>query len=357
MVSPGWDTVFATSAEEALQLAVQTEFDAIVTDLRMPGMSGLDLLHELSKSESTRAVPVVIVTGAGDRELTRQALKLGAADLISKPFPIEDLLARLSSVLKIKSYQDELKALNHTLEQRVRDRTSELEQSRIDAIWYMAWSAELHDKNTGHHLLRVAQYSRILSEEICAPPDFTELIFLTSLLHDIGKISIPGYILLKEGKLTDEERRIMQQHCAIGARILSEPPDTHWLYDNHESAQTSSDVQPSANNKFLELASSIAMSHHECWNGTGYPRRLSADDIPLEARIVAIADVYDALSTARPYKSAFPDDVVNDIILNSSGNQFDPALTQAFFSSLSRMRSVRDEFADDARQVAAGYAK
>ena len=203
-------------------------------------------------------------------------------------------------------------------------------------------------------MLRVAQYSRILSEEICAPGDFTELIFLASLLHDIGKLGIPDSILLKRGKLTCEERNIMQQHCTIGAKILSEPPDSRWwaLVQQPKPTQLLQMLPP--NNRFLELGASIAMYHHECWDGTGYPEGLSGEDIPIEARVVAVADVYDALGTARPYKLPFPEDVIIDIISSRSGSQFDPDLAIAFQNGLDRIRSVRDAFADDILPIASG---
>lgn len=346
-----WEMFFATSAEEALELTTSISFDAIVSDVRMPGRSGLELLQDLSESVTTRDIPVVIVSGIGDRELTRQALDLGAFDLLTKPFPIEDLLARLRNVLRLKTYQDDLKRLNETLEKRVQQRTAELEESQLEIILRLAKSAELRDGNTGRHILRVAYYSRIICEELGVSDDLTRLIFLTSPLHDIGKLGIPDAILLKRSELTAMEREAMQQHCLIGAKILSEKPDAAWpnLLRNEVLG-----VVPHSTNRFLEVAASIALCHHEKWNGHGYPNCLHGEAIPQEARVVAVADVYDALSSARTYKPSFDEDIVLDIMQKSAGLHFEKSVIEALMNGMDRIKLIKTEFSED---TATGLAK
>jgi len=324
-----WEMTFLSSSDEALELMAANPYDAVVSDLRMPGIDGFELLQKLRGSEKTGDVPVVILTGAGEDDLKRQAL------------------ARINSMLRLKAVQDELKRHNALLEQRVRERTAELEASRIEIIWRLAKAGEYRDEETGNHIMRVGCYCRILAEELGMERRFTELLFLTSPLHDVGKIGIPDSILLNKGKLAPEEWRIMQSHCAVGEAILLQQPKGMEPFLAWQEADACEQAGRS-NNFLLEMAARIARAHHEWWDGSGYPDGLAGEDIPLEARIVALADVYDALGSVRPYKPAYPEDKILAIIREENGAHFDPSVLAAFENVLDKIRSIRSQYSDHA---------
>lgn len=340
-----WTMTFVSSVAVALQELSAHTIDTVVADLQMPHEGGFDLLQKVMASRTLYHVPVIIMTGAGERNLKRRALDQGAADLLNKPVDLEDLIARIRSALRLKSYQDQIRGQNDLLERKVRERTRALEASRVDLIWRLGRVAEFRDEQTGNHILRVGSYCKVLAETLGMPRDFAETIFLTSPLHDIGKIGIPDGILLQPRKLTSAEWDIMRKHCAIGAEILRQDTSTP-MY-----AAVSADPKDAPINRrnpFLEMASTIALAHHEWWDGTGYPQGLAGGDIPLEARIVAVADVYDALSSARPYKPAFPEAEVLDIMSKKVGTHFDPAVYEAFLLSLSAFRDILGRLTDHA---------
>ena len=335
-----WELLFAGSADEALELVAATVVDTIVSDVTMPGKDGLELLTELKSSPATSAIPVIILTGNAEVDLKRKALDLGATDLLSKPVEREDLIARLRSVLRLKNYQDELRAHNELLEYRVRERTRELESSRRDIIWRLAKAGEFRDKDTGEHVVRVALSSRILAAQLGLSQDVVETVFLTSPLHDIGKIGIPDVILLKRGKLTAEERTQVQRHCEIGASILLElPKGATYFLSNHEVP----DHRPilDAIEPIRKHAATIAMTHHERWDGTGYPNGLRGEEIPVVGRIVAVADLYDALRSSRPYKEAFDITKASLIMEDSVGTHIDPEIYAAFKRVQDELEEIR----------------
>lgn len=342
-----WEMVFIQDAVGALAEIRTTTFDAIVTDAQMPGMSGFDLLEALRQDQRTQDIPVIVLTGMDDRDLKRRALDLGATDLLAKPVHLEDLSARLNSALRLKAYQDELKALNANLEQRVERRTQDLKWAQRDIIWRLAKAGEFRDEETGEHIVRVGCYCRIIAEKIGMSLDFVEAIFLTSPLHDIGKIGIPDSILLKPGHLTPEERTVMQCHCKIGAKILLEEANGMKPFLEWQNADVPSG-ESGLGNKFLETASTIAMHHHERWDGTGYPEGLTGEDIPLEARIASLADVYDALRSDRPYKSAYSHAETMEIMWSeASANCFDPVAYEAFEASQDEFQQIRTEIKEE----------
>lgn len=339
--SAEWELFFAGGADEALKIASQKVLDTIVSDVTMPGKDGLELLAELKSNPATSAIPVVILTGNAEAHLKRKALDLGAADLLNKPIDREDLIARLRSVLRLKRYQDQLRAHNELLEFRVRQRTRELESSRRDIIWRLAKAGEFRDADTGDHVVRVALSSRILAAQIGLEQELVEVVFLTSPLHDIGKIGIPDGILLKPGKLTDEEREYVKKHCEIGASILLELPKgaEHFL-----NRQETGKRQPilEAIEPIREVAATIAMTHHERWDGTGYPNGLRGEDIPVVGRIVAVADLYDALRSSRPYKLAFDREKSTRIMEESVGSHIDPSIYEAFTRVQDELDEIRE---------------
>lgn len=341
--APDWALSFANGVDEALGKVAETRFDVVVTDVTMPVKTGFDLLGALQESEATRDIPVIILTGNAEQDLKRKALDMGATDLLNKPASTEDLIARLKSVLRLKDYQDRLKHQNEILEVKVRERTHDLEQSRLDILWRLAKAGEHRDEETGNHVLRVSRYSTILARGFGLDEKAIENIALTSPLHDIGKIGIPDAILLKAGPLSDEERAMMQSHCHIGAKILLEAPKGLRL---PSAAGGENTVPENGHNPMLAMAAEIALSHHERWDGRGYPKHLERENIPISGRIVALADVYDALGSARPYKPAFPEAEVLGILKESSGSHFDPELVKLFVSLLPELRAVQRQLTD-----------
>lgn len=340
-----WHMHFAHSVDDALETVRGAPIDAIVTDITMPERDGFDLLAALQDSDATRDIPVVVLTGLADVDVKRRALARGAVDLLNKPIVAEDLIARLRSVLRLKGYQDELKNQNATLEQRIKERTVELEQSHLEIIWRLAKASEYRDEQTGNHVVRVGGYCRTLAEHLGMSREFVETIFLTSPLHDIGKIGISDTILLKNGPLNATEWTIMQRHCEIGHQILQQAPlglttFLRWRGDHF------TDRRRSLQNPLLKEAAIIALTHHEKWDGSGYPNGLQGEQIPLAARIVAIADVYDALSHARPYKPAFPESRVLTIMTEDSRKHFDPGVFEAFLEVKGEFARIKHNLAD-----------
>jgi response regulator RpfG family c-di-GMP phosphodiesterase len=352
-----WDMAFVPGVDEAIAEMGKGAFDAIVTDVKMPGKDGFELLRVIHDSETHRDVPVIMLTGLGENELKALALNLGANDLLSKPVGEEDLLARLRSALHLKTVQDALKEVNATLEAKVAERTSELEQSRLDIIWRLAKAGEHRDEGTGSHIVRVGCYARLIAESLGLPRDSVEFLFLTTPLHDIGKIGIPDAILRKPGPLTPEERRTMQDHCVIGAEILLQEPKGMRPFLEWRGERSVHSLLAAAGNRILAMAASIAMTHHERWDGKGYPMGLSGDDIPLNGRIAGVADVYDALCSHRPYKEAFPEEESLAILKADSGKHFDPAVVSAFNRVFKEARAVRAEFPDESLAPAGKEAR
>src|SRR6266850_393622 len=353
-----WDMVFVDSAGKVLDKTKELEVDVIVSDVRMPGTDGFELLKQLKASERTKDIPVIIVTGNHEEDLKRRALDMEATDLLSKPVNTEELIARVQSALRLKSHQDALKNQNEILDQRVKDRTAELEilaakleQSRLEIIWRLGKAGEYRDEETGNHVVRMGCYSRPIAEALGMSSDFAELILLAAPLHDIGKIGIPDAILLKNGSLTPQEWEVMRTHPAIGAAILRHDSRMMRVLGELKPRGGSVDLRVDEH-PVLTMASSIALNHHEKWDGSGYPRGLSGNAIPLEARIVAVADVYDALISNRPYRAALPEANVLAMIRQNVGRHFDPVVHQAFGKSLDEIRSIRERLSDESIKLA-----
>lgn len=338
-----WSMEFVNGVEEALERCAEIEFDTVVSDVNMPVKTGLDLLEALRGDERTRTIPIIILTGNAETDLKRQALDLGATDLLNKPVGHEDLVARLRSVLRLKEYQDELRDQNAYLEQRVRERTADLENARRDIIWRLAKAGEFRDEDTGEHVIRVACCCRALALALELPDDKIQNIFLTSPLHDLGKIGIPDRVLLKTGTLDESERLIMDQHCEIGASILMAQPKAIAAF--LESADETG-LQPLATeaDKLREVATTIIMTHHEKWDGTGYPQGLKADEIPISGQICAVADVYDALRSERPYKKPYGVEKTMEQMRAGRGSHFSPHVFDVFESIADEFEEIRGRF-------------
>ncbi len=345
-----WDMVFVTSVTEALEEVRKATPDLIVSDVMMPGRSGFDLLADLGSSMQTADIPVVIVTGALESDLKQRALDLGAADLLTKPIDVGELLARLRSVLRIQSYQDALKSQNENLERAVQERTQELESSRLDIIWRLGKAAEFRDDVTGNHVVRVACMCRLIAEALHMERSFVQMLFLASPLHDIGKMGIPDCILRKPGPLTSEESEIMKQHCTMGSEILRQDSKLKTMFQEWSDMRWPAGIQQNAN-PLLEMGSTIALTHHEKWDGSGYPKGLQGETIPIESRIVAICDVFDALRSDRPYHQALPEAEVLKIVREGVGRHFDPAVHGAFEEALSELNAIQHQISDEQARV------
>lgn len=340
-----WDMFFAGNVKEALEILDVSRIEAVITDITMPGQDGFDLLSNIRNNEHTNDIPVVILTGLNDRDIKKRALDLGATDVLNKPADPDELIARINNMLRLKAYEDEIKLHNEFLENKVKERTAELEAARIDLIWRLGKAAEYRDTDTGNHVVRVGYYSKVLSEGLGLDSELTERIFLTAPLHDIGKIGIPDNVLLKKGKLDGEEWDIMKKHSEIGAGILSSDKDTFNGFMSITGLSPSFLIS-NGSHPLLETASTIALTHHEKWDSSGYPSGLGGEEIPVEARIVAIADVYDALFSKRPYKQELAEEKVMSIMREGWGKHFDPQVFDVFEKSLDAFRDVRIKFAD-----------
>ena len=338
--------VTTSDAPTALSLIRQEQPDIVLLDLMMPYVSGLEILTQIRDDEAICFIPVVILTAVTDRETRVRAVELGATDFLNKPVDASELVPRVRNVLVVKGYQDQLRHHSDDLEAAVRQRTAELENSRRDLIHCLARAAEYRDDDTGQHVLRVGRYTRLIAEALGLPEEQIEMLEQAALLHDIGKIGIPDAVLLKPGRLTEDEFALMQKHPGFGKRILSSySSDEEIVLKRH--AEVGAHILEVGSSRLLDLARTIALTHHERWDGTGYPLGLKGTDIPLVGRITAVADVFDALSSRRTYKKAFPLDECFQIMQDSRGTHFDPKVLDAFLSVRDKVVNVQLHFADE----------
>ncbi|WP_322996631.1 HD domain-containing phosphohydrolase [Castellaniella sp.] len=305
--------LFAKDGPTALALVEKNHPDLILLDVMMPGMSGHEVCTTLKSKSDTRHIPIIFITALSDPDDERRGLELGAVDYITKPFSPPIAQARVRTHLSLVQ-------------------ADEVRQTRLQIIRCLGAAAEYRDNETGLHIVRMSHYAWRLAKEIgYSDADANELLHAAPM-HDVGKIGIPDRILLKPGKLNDDEWAIMRQHPAIGAHILGEHPSG-----------------------LLKLAATIALRHHEKWDGTGYPDGLAGETIPLAARIVTLVDVFDALTSVRPYKRAWSIYEAMDFIREQSGRHFDPKLVIAFERCLPDVLVFKDRWADDAVQDSTGH--
>jgi len=338
---------FITTSEstQALDLIRQEMPDIILLDVMMPHVDGLAILEGVRRDPKTRFLPVIILTASTDAQTKESALRLRATDFLHKPVDPSELLPRVSNVLAVKAHHDHLKRYSQELEEAVALRTGEVEATRQDLIFCLARAAEFRDDITGHHILRVGRYSGIIAKQLGFNQKYIKLIEQAAQLHDVGKIGIPDAILLKQGKLEPEEFEVIKQHCGFGKRVILPLPDAEWQrLKSHTTI--GSKIMDIASSPVIAMASKIAVTHHEKWDGTGYPLGLAGEDIPIEGRIVAVADVYDALSSARPYKAPFPREKCLSIMQEQRGTHFDPKVLDAFVARVDEIVSVQIEYAD-----------
>ncbi|WP_199271362.1 two-component system response regulator [Paraglaciecola sp. L1A13] len=324
----GYNVITVSSGEEALKRVEVEPPDLILLDVMMPGMNGNKVVGKLKYNPQTKSIPVIMITALDSNTAKLAALNSGAEDFLSKPVDRAELTLRVRNMLRLKDYSDLLSTYNDTLEAKVVERTAELEIAYKDTLITLIRAAEYKDEDTGAHVRRIAQYSRMLAKLLgLSKRDIRELYF-ASTMHDVGKIGIPDDILFKKSPFTPKEWKIMQTHSVIGATILKK-----------------------GDSPLIKKGAEIAMNHHERWDGTGYPKGISGDAIPLSARIMAICDVYDALRSKRPYKPAFSHKKAVDIIINGDGRtmpeHFDPKVLAAFAAHPEYFEGIYEKYKDD----------
>ncbi|WP_315851403.1 HD domain-containing phosphohydrolase [Rhodopirellula sp. MGV] len=338
------DFVTTTDSTRAINLLHTAEPDVVLLDINMPHVDGISILSQIRSVPKFRQLPVLILTANSHSEIKLRCLELGATDFLLKPIDPMELAPRVRNALQSKQYRDTLVKYTQNLENIVRKRTKQLEDTRRDAIHCLARAAELRDNDTGNHVIRVGRYAGIVARQLELSEDFISDLELAAQLHDVGKIAIPDSILLKPGKLEPEEYEVIQQHVRHGRQIIQP-------YVGREADTMRGHVRAGAeilsdDNSLMRLAASIAQTHHEKFDGTGYPIGLAGEDIPIEGRITAVADVYDALSSERPYKKAMPREKCFRIMEDGRGSHFDPVVLDAFFRGASEIVRVQVEFAD-----------
>ncbi|PYQ58277.1 MAG: two-component system response regulator [Acidobacteria bacterium] len=330
------DCRLARDAAEALRLAAEEPRPSLVlSDIEMPGLSGVELLERLKSLDQT--IQVVMVTGVQQMDTVRQCVRAGAYDYITKPFEVDDLLATVERAVERARLIRQNEEYRQGLERMVREQTVEIRQTRDIALLTLARLAESRDHETGRHLERMAEYSRLLAQAASREPtlgritnEFVEQLYKSSPLHDIGKVGIPDAILRKEGPLAPEEMAVMRRHPEIGGDTLRNVVER---YDGH---------------RFLRMGMEIAYCHHEHWDGSGYPRGLIGPQIPLAARIVALADAYDTITSRRPYKIALEHEEAVRRIERDRGAHFDPVLVDVFLHCHRDFAEIRGRLADQA---------
>lgn len=293
---------FARSGEDALKLVEKEDIDLILLDVMMPNMTGLEVCTQLKSDPETANIPVIFVTALKDSNDEEKGFELGAVDYITKPIIPSLVLARVKNHLSLIQ-------------------ATSLQDAHLDLIHRLAKASEYKDNETGSHVQRMSRFTKELALEYGYSEEDAQQLMQAATMHDIGKIGIPDKILLKPGKLTPEEFEIMKSHATIGAQILSEP-----------------------NSRLVELAHIVALTHHEKWDGSGYPNGLAGEDIPIEGRLAAITDVFDALTSVRPYKKAWSIEEAMDYIMSQSGKHFDPDLPPLMAKILPRLLAIKAQF-------------
>ena len=338
---------FTTTTDPASALALMWEArpDIVLLDVMMPGITGMELLEVMRGDAQLANTPVIIVTASDDPSVKLQALELGATDFLSKPVDASELVLRIRNTLLIKNQQDRLSNYSAELEREVQRRTAELEMSQREVVYCLASAGESRDSQTGYHVTRVSMYAGIIANQLGFNSDQVERLELAVQLHDVGKIGINDSILLKPGRLSSEEFEIMKKHCEYGVQIILSGSQA----GPGEADQTTGidfDRIRKCRSPFMRLAATIAATHHEKWDGSGYPCQLSEREIPIEGRITAVADVFDALTSARPYKEAFSVEKALSIMNEGRGSHFDPNVYDAFVARRDDVVGVLENYTD-----------
>ncbi len=316
-----YEVSVAVNGPSALEFIAENLPDIILLDIMMPGMDGYEVCRRLKSNITTRAIPVIFVTAMGEIADEKKGFEVGAVDYITKPVSPPIVKARVRTHLALYDQ-------NRVLDKKVSERTAELNATRLEIIRRLGRAAEFKDNETGLHVVRMSYYSKLIALSAGLSREHADLLLNAAPMHDIGKIGIPDKVLLKPGKLDDDEWVIMKQHTSMGGDILGEQPS-----------------------ELLQMAREIALTHHEKWNGKGYPQGMSEENIPLESRIVAIADVFDALTNERPYKKAWPLDETVALLEQESGEHFDPMLVKAFLKCIPEIMDVKVTYGENSKAI------
>lgn len=334
LVTQGYEIVTAANGEEALEKLSANPIDLILLDVMMPGMDGFEVTRRIRQDNQHQLLPIILVTALRESEDRVKGIEAGCDDFLSKPVDRMELLARVRSLLKVKAYNDLLSNYRNELESEVAIRTKELKHAferikadSLDTIYRLSIASEYKDADTGAHIKRMSRYSAAVARRLGLDENTVETILYAAPMHDLGKIGIPDQILTKPAKLDPTEWEIMKLHAVIGAKILK-----------------GSDAE------FIMIGESIALSHHEKWDGSGYPNSLKGTEIPIAGRITAVADVFDALTSKRPYKEAFSVEESLAIIKEGSGSHFDPDVVDAFFAIKDEILTIREQYGQDEKQ-------
>jgi putative two-component system response regulator len=329
----GLDPRPVTSGRLAIEAAVADPPDLVLLDARMPGMSGVEVCRWLKQDERLRSIPVIFLSGNAGTDDKVEAFRVGAVDYVTKPFQDQEVLSRIKTHMRLRRLQVELASHNVQLEEFIAEQVRAVTASQLATIFALAKLAEARDDDTGQHIERVQTFSKVLAEKMREmrlhaahlTTAFIEHLYQTASLHDIGKVGTPDAVLLKPGKLTAEEFYEMKKHCALGASTLATVLERH------------------PENQFIRMGVDVARSHHEKWDGGGYPDGLKGEAIPLSARIVALADVYDALTSNRCYRPAIGHEEVCRMVQAGRGTHFDPDVVTAFGTLEGQFRRIRQE--------------
>jgi putative two-component system response regulator len=327
LTSFGYDVLTASNGEEALEMVHDIPPDVILLDIMMPKMDGFEVAKQLKREEETKIIPIVMVTALNGVEDRVKALEAGADDFLNKPVDKTELRARVQSLVKVKAYNDHMQNYQKELEAEVSKRTIQLRQAlkklkevSLESIFHLCRAAEYKDENTGDHIKRMSHYASAVARKMGLNKQTVEDLLYTAPMHDAGKIGIPDHILLKPSKLNNKEWETMKQHTIVGAQILA-----------------------GSGAKFIKLAETIALTHHERWDGSGYPKGLKGSKIPLIGRIAAIADVFDALTSKRPYRmQPFSLEEAFNYIKEGRGRHFDPKVVDAFFATKDEIVLIKE---------------
>ncbi len=309
MILAGHRCSTASNGSRALEILDQGPVDVLITDINMPGMDGIELADKVLKSFSA---DVIVITGQAKAYQYDDMINIGASDFVEKPVSIQEIILRIKRVLRERQ-----------LKETARTSHEELKQAYIDSIHRLVMASEYKDEDTGDHIIRIGEYAEFMARQLNQSDVFIETVAYAAPMHDVGKIGIPDHILIKPGKLTAEEFEIIKKHTLIGAKILSK-----------------------SKSRILQMAEEIALTHHEKYNGKGYPNGICGKDIPLSGRIVAIADAFDALTSKRPYKDPYPPEMVLNIIRLERGEHFDPEITDIFLEHFETFLKIREKFGD-----------
>lgn len=309
---------------QALEWCRDNDPDLLVVDYMMPSLDGIEFIRRLRTDPAKEHTPMLMVTADHQKEVRYRALESGATDFLTKPVDSIEFISRVRNMLTLRKSQVLLSQRNRSLAEEVQKATAEIVQRERETVLRLARAAEFRDPETGAHILRMAHYSRQIAAKLGLDADAQDLLLQAAPMHDVGKLGTPDQILLKPGRLTPEEFEIMKQHAGIGYEILK------------DSASP-----------MLQMAAQIAWSHHEKWNGSGYPRALAGEDIPLVGRIVAVADVFDALTSERPYKPAWSVEEAVAHMKEQRGQHFDPACLDAFLSDFDAVLDIRARYRDE----------